>query len=117
MPEFTEVAVVKEIAINDTTKLRVVVQLNGQRPTLDIRRWWLDEDADEWRPTQKGVNIGVKHLDTFLAAVAEGVDVTKEQVVEAEQPEVKKTTRTAAKATKKVGKKVSKAAKRAPRRR
>lgn len=44
---------------------------------IAIRQWYMNQ-AGEWKPSQKGVNIKVAHMDNLMTALEEGKILLKE---------------------------------------
>ena len=57
--------------INDTTQMRVSVQLWHGRYALDIRKYWIKPGDEGCTPTKLGVKVYMDMLPSFLAAVVE----------------------------------------------
>ena len=49
--------------------LRFSVSTYRGRERLDIREYWLDEAAGEWRPTRKGISLPRDYLRELLEGV------------------------------------------------
>ena len=60
------------IAASGNRRNVLVVQMSAykERPLLSIRRWYIDQKTQEWRPTKKGVSVSQKGYD-FLKGVFE----------------------------------------------
>ena len=48
-------------------RVQVKRQEGSQFTKVDIRSWFLPDDADEMRPTQKGVMIDAEEVDALIA--------------------------------------------------
>ena len=50
---------------------KIVVQRTVYRGVdgIDIRNFWFDESANEWKPSQKGAKVPIEEIPDFLEAV------------------------------------------------